>query len=192
MSAPASLSTPTAAPAGAKAGCATPSTLLLLIIIRLLIAWAEGVATSLLQRTETTDLTGLMRAFGTTDTALLLERFTIGLQRLRALEAEVLAGPPNLDTDPQRKPTGTAAPPRIPSAPEPPTLAPPTSRWNGAPPHRSAPPAHPAPHRSPEKSQRGESILSHMEGHGRPRHADSPPLQRDEIRLSHPSTSGPT
>jgi hypothetical protein len=195
MSAPASLSSPTAAPTGAEADRATPSTLLLLFIIRMLILWAEGVATSLRQRTEATDLPDLMRAFGTTDTALLLARFTVGLQRLRALEAEILAGPPNLTTDKQRKPTGAIASPRIPSAPEPPTLTPPTvptSRPSGAPPHRSAPPAHPAPPRSPEKSQRGQSILSHMEGHGRPRRADSPPLQRDEIRLSHPSTSGPT
>jgi hypothetical protein len=40
MSAPASLSTPTAAPTGANAEWATLSTLLLLIIIRLLIVWA--------------------------------------------------------------------------------------------------------------------------------------------------------
>ena len=177
MSAPASLSSPTAAPTGAKADWATPSTLLLLFIIRMLILWAEGVATSLRQRTETTDLTGLMRAFGTTDTALILARFTYGLQRLRALEAEILAGPPNPNTDKQRKPTAAAASPRIPSAPEPPpSRHPPSlaSRSGGAPPHRSAPPAHPAPRRSPEKSQRGQSILSHMEGHGRPRRADFP------------------
>jgi len=124
MSAPASSSTPTAAPAGAKAEWATPSTLLLLLIIRLLIVWAEGVAASLRQRTETTDLTGLMRAFGTTDTALLLERFTIGLRRLRALEAEVLSGPPDLSRDPQRKPMGAASSPRIPSASQPPGLTP--------------------------------------------------------------------
>jgi hypothetical protein len=101
MSARASLSSPTTAPTGALADCAAPSTLLLLFIIRLLIAWAEGVAASLRERTETPDLTGLMRAFGTTDTALILQRFTQGLQRLRALEAEVLRGPPGLDADPQ-------------------------------------------------------------------------------------------
>ena len=112
MSAPASLSSPTAAPTGAEAERATPSTLLLLFIIRMLILWAEGVATSLRQRTETTDLTGLMRAFGTTDTALILARFTHGLQRLRVLEAEILAGPPNPDTDKQRQTTATAASPR--------------------------------------------------------------------------------
>ena len=94
MSAKASLSSSTAAPTGAKADRAALSTLLLLFIIRMLILWAEGVASSLRQRTETTDLTGLMRAFGTTATALILARFTYGLQRLRALEAEILRGPP--------------------------------------------------------------------------------------------------
>jgi hypothetical protein len=147
MSAPASLSSPTAAPAGAKADWATPSTLLLLFIIRMLILWAEGVATSLRQRTETTDLTDLQRAFGTTDTALILARFTHGLQRLRALEAEVLAGPPNPTTDPQRTPTGAVASPRNPSAPEPPTLTPPsvpglTPERRTAPPVRATGPPH--------------------------------------------------
>ncbi len=149
MSAPASLSSPTAAPTGAKADWATPSTLLLLFIIRMLILWAEGVATSLRQRTETTDLPDLMRAFGTTDTALILARFTYGLQRLRALEAEILAGPPNLDTDKQRNHATTTASPRIPSAPEPPTLTPPaflrpTPRRRTAPPVRATgPPRNP-------------------------------------------------
>jgi hypothetical protein len=108
-------------PTGAKAEWATLATLLLLVIIRLLIAWAEGRAASLRQRTETTDL---MRTFGTTDTALILERLTVGLQRLRALEAEVLRGPPNVATDPQRKPMGAASSPRTPSAFQPPGLTP--------------------------------------------------------------------
>jgi hypothetical protein len=109
------------------ATCATPSTLLLLFIIRLLIAWAEGVAASLRERTETTDLTDLLRAFGTTDTALILERLTVGLQRLRAIEAEVLRvlrGPPNVARAPQRSPTGAASCPRIPSASQPLGLTP--------------------------------------------------------------------
>jgi hypothetical protein len=124
MSAPASPSTPTAAPTGAKAEWAALSTLLLLIIIRLVIAWAEGRAASLRQRTETTDPTDLMHTFGTTDTALILERLTRGLQRLRAIEAEVLRGPPNVATDPQRKPMGAASSPRTPSAFQPPGLTP--------------------------------------------------------------------
>jgi hypothetical protein len=190
MSAPASLSTPTAAPTGAKAEWATLSTLLLLIIIRLLIVWAEGVAASLRQRTETSDLTDLMRAFGTTDTALILERFTCGLQRLRALEAEVLAGPPDLSRDPQRKPMGAASSPRIPSAAPPPGLTPEDvhllpalmpDRRTAAPVRATGPPRTPL---SPKSPQRGRTILSHTGGHGRPRHADSPPgaIQRREVK----------
>ena len=166
MSAPASLSSPTAAPTGAEADQATPSTLLLLFIIRMLILWAEGVATSLRQRTETTDLTDLMRAFGTTDTALILARFTYGLQRLRALEAEILAGPPNPDTDKQRKPTATAASPRIPSAPEPPTLTPPavprlTLERRTAPPVRAT-----GPPRTPSQSGKVPTGPVHPLTHG--------------------------
>jgi hypothetical protein len=108
MSAPASPSTPTAAPTGAKAEWAALSTLLLLIIIRLVIAWAEGRAASLRQRTETTDL---MRTFGTTDTALILERLTVGLQRLRALEEKVRRSVAGLDTDPQLESTSAASSP---------------------------------------------------------------------------------
>ena len=164
MSAQASLSARPTTPAGAEAGCATPSTLLLLFIIRLFIAWAEDVAASIRERIATADISDLLREFGTTDTALLLARFTVGLQRLRALEAEVLAGPPNLTTDPQCKPTGAIASPRIPSAPEPPTLAPPTSRWNGAPPHRSAPPARPRTPSQSEKTPNGAEPSSHTLG----------------------------
>ena len=65
-----------------------------------------------------------MRAFGTTDTALILERFTHGLQRLRALEAEVLGSAADVARDPQRSPMGTASSPRIPSASQPPGLTP--------------------------------------------------------------------
>ena len=166
MSAPASLSSPTAAPAGATTDWATPSTLLLLVIIRMLILWAEGVAASLRQRTETTDLPDLMRAFGTTDTALLLARFTHGLQRLRALEAEVLAGPPNPTTDPQRAPTGAVASPRIPSAPEPPTLTPPAIpglalRRRTAPPVRAT-----GPPRTPSQSGKVPTGPVHPLTHG--------------------------
>jgi hypothetical protein len=156
---------------------ATPSTLLLLFIIRMLILWAEGVATSLRQRTETTDLPDLMRAFGTTDTALILARFTYGLQRLRALEAEILAGPPNLATDKQRNPTAAAATPRIPSAPKPPTLTPPivprpALERRTAPPVRATGP--PRPPSQSEKPPTGPNHPLTPEGHGRPRHAYCP------------------
>jgi hypothetical protein len=108
------LSTPSAAPTGAEADSLAPSNLLLLFIVRLLILWAEGLAASLGQRTETTDLTDVTRAFGTTDIALILERITVGLQRLRALEDKILGR----DTDPQLEPVGAATSPRIPSAPQ--------------------------------------------------------------------------
>jgi hypothetical protein len=167
MSAQTSLSSSTTAPTGAEAGCATPSALLLLFIIRLLIAWAEGVAASLRERTETADLTDLVRAFGTTDTALILRRFTHGLQRLRALEAEVLRGPPGLDADPQLASITAAASARGPSAPQPrgitthhvQILPAPTHRLRAAAPVRATGP--PDPQLSPSQPQRGQSILSH-------------------------------
>src|SRR5215470_3870923 len=117
MSAKASLSSSPSAPTGAMAGC-TPSTLLLLCIIRLLIAWAEGAAASLRQRTETAALADLMRAYGTTDTALIMQRVTHVLQRLRALETRVLHSV-GLHTDPQLEPSAAAA-----SASQPPGLTP--------------------------------------------------------------------
>ncbi len=164
MSAQASLSPSTTAPTGAEAGCAT---LLLLFIIRLLIAWAEGVAASLRERTETADLIDLVRAFGTTDTALILQRFTYGLQRLRALEAEILRGPPNPDADPLLASSTAAASARSPSAPQPrgitthhvPILPAPTHRSSTAAPVRATGP--PRPRLSPSQPQRGQSILSH-------------------------------
>ena len=166
MPAQASLSSSTTAPTGAEAGCATLP-LLLLFIIRLLIAWAEGVAASLRERTETADLTDLVRAFGTTDTALILQRFTHGLQRLRALEAEILRGPPNPDADPLLASSTAAASARSPSAPQPRGITPhhvhilpaPTHRSRTAAPVRATGPPH--PRLSPSQPQRGQSILSH-------------------------------
>jgi hypothetical protein len=130
----ASLSDRPTTPAGAEAGCATPSTLLLLFIIRLLIDWAEGVAASIRQRAETADIRDLLRDCGTTDTALILERITHGLQRLRALEAKVLRHATGLGADPSLTGTAAAASARSPSAPPPPGRTPqdvhllPTSR----------------------------------------------------------------
>ena len=124
MPAQASLSALPTTPAGAKAGCATPSALLLLVIIRLLIAWAEGAAASIRQRTETADVSDLLRDFGTTDTALMLERITHGLQRLRALEAKVLRHAAGLGSDPLLTSRAAAGPARSPSAPQPPSRTP--------------------------------------------------------------------
>jgi hypothetical protein len=110
-------STSTAAPAGAEADCLEPSHLLLLVIIGLLICWAEGIAAALRQRSETRDPTDLMSDFGTTDVALILDRITIALQRLKALEDKINRNAAGRDTDPRLKPVGAAASPFVPSAP---------------------------------------------------------------------------
>jgi hypothetical protein len=111
MKAPASLSSPTAAPTGFEAVGETLSNLLLLLVIGLLTTGAERLIASLRQRTETTDLTEITRAFGTTDIALILERLTIGLRRLRALEEKVRRAVAGLDTDPQPESTSVASSP---------------------------------------------------------------------------------
>src|SRR5215467_11390958 len=164
MSAKASLSHSPTAPAGAMAGC-TPSTRLLLCIIRLFIAWAEGAVASLRQRTETAALAELMRAYGTTDTALIMQRVTHVLERLRALEAKVLHSA-GLHTDPQLEPSAAAASSaRSPSAPQPPQqahLLPAArafQRRTAAPVRATGPPR---PKRSPSQPPRGQSILSHQ------------------------------
>lgn len=166
--------------AGAKAGCATPSALLLLVIIRLLIAWAEGAAASIRRRTETADISDLLRHFGTTDTALILERITHGLQRLRALEAKVLRHAAGLGSDPLLTSSAAAASARSPSAPQPPSSTPqsvhllPTARTHRrrtAAPLRATGP--PVPN-SARANRNGASPSSHTEGHGGPRRADSP------------------
>ena len=167
MSPQASLSPSTTAPTGAKAAWATPSNLLLLAIIRLLVAWGESVAASLRQRTETAALADLMRAYGTTDTALIMQRVTHVLLRLRALEAKVLHSA-GLHTDTQLEPAAVAASARSPSTSQPPGLTPqrahllPTARTlkrRIAAPVRATGPPH--PRLSPRQPQRGQSILSH-------------------------------
>ena len=72
---------------------------------------AESLISSLRQRTETTDLTDITRAFGTSDIALILERLTTGLQRLRALEDKVRRAVAGLDTDPQLESTSAPSSP---------------------------------------------------------------------------------
>lgn len=124
MTAPASLSSPTAAPAGAKAIGEMLSNLLLLLIIGMLTAGAERLIASLRQRTANTDLTDITRAFGTTDIALILERLTNGLQRLRALEDKVRRSIAGLDTDPQFESTCAASSPLSLFAPQPLGLTP--------------------------------------------------------------------
>jgi hypothetical protein len=161
MSAQASLSARPTTPAGAEAGCATPSTLLLLFIIRLFIAWAEDVAASIRERIATADISDLLREFGTTDTALLLQRINHGLQRLRALEAKVLRHAAGLGSDPLLT-SRAAASARSPSAPPPPGRSPqavhllPTARTLGrraALPNRATGP--PPPPTQPEPTATG-------------------------------------
>jgi hypothetical protein len=166
MSDPPILSTPTAAPTGVEAGRLTPSDLLLLFIVRLFILWAQGLADSLRQRTETTDLADIMRAFGTTDIALILERVTCGLRRLHALEDMILRSA-GLRTDLLLEPACAAASLRSLSAPQPlglkPADVPLRSRLTReqivAPPVRATGP--PGTPDSVRTHQRGPSILSH-------------------------------
>jgi len=149
------------------AGC-TPSTRLLLCIIRLFIAWAEGAVASLRQRTETAALAELMRTYGTTDTALIMQRVTHVLLRLRALEAKVLHSA-GLHTDPQLEPAAVAASSaRSPSVSQPPGVTPqdlhrlPTARTlkrRTAAPVRATGPPH--LRLSQSQPQWGQSILSH-------------------------------
>jgi hypothetical protein len=88
---------------------------------------------------------------------------------------------PPVDADPQLKPMGTGASPRIQSAPQPPRL-----KREGvhlllllAPEHIVAPPVRATgPPRTPGSAanSNGASPSSHTERHGRPRRADSPSL----------------
>ncbi len=110
MPTPAS-SSPTAAPTGLEAVRETLSNLLLLLVIAMITTWAERLIASLRQRTETTDLTDITRTFGTTDIALILERLTTGLQRLRELEEKVRRSMAGLDPDPQLESTSAPSSP---------------------------------------------------------------------------------
>jgi hypothetical protein len=168
MPTPAPLSSPAAAPTGFEAVRETLSNLLLLLVIAMITTWAERLIASLRQRTETTDLTDITRDFGTTDIALILERLTIGLQRLRELEDKVRRAVAGLDTDPQLESTSAPSSPlsRCPSQPlglrpEPPSvlslLAP--ELMAIAPVRATGPPTRDFA----RKTQRGLFILSHQE-----------------------------
>ena len=169
MPTPASSSSRTAAHTGFEAVRERLSNLLLLLVIGMITTWAERLIASLRQRTETTDLTDITRDFGTTDIALILERLTTGLQRLRALEQDVRRSMAGLDPDPQLESTSAPSSPFSPFVPQPlglepeavPLLSPVTPEHMVVAPVRATGP--PRTHRSPEKSQRGLSILSHRE-----------------------------
>jgi len=123
MPTPAS-SSRTAALTGFEAVRERLSNLLLLLVIAMITTWAERLIASLRQRTETTDLTDITRAFGTTDIALILERLTIGLQRLRELEDKVRRAVAGLDPDPQLESTSATSSPLSPVSPQPLGLTP--------------------------------------------------------------------
>ena len=168
MTAPASLSPPTTAPTGFEAVRETLSNLLLLLVIGMITTWAERLIASLRQRTETTDLTDITRAFGTTDIALILERLTTGLLRLRELEDKVRRAVAGLDTDPQLESTSIASSPLSLCAPQPLGLTPEDVSVLSlllpeltaiAPVRATGPPTRD----SARKTQRGLSILSHRE-----------------------------
>jgi hypothetical protein len=169
MPTPASFSSRTAAPTGLEAVRETLSNLLLLLVIGMIITWAERLIASLRQRTETTDLTDITRHFGTTDIALILERLTTGLQRLRELEDKVRRAVAGLDTEPQLESTSAPSSPLSLCASQPLGLTPAdisvlsllTSEQIVAPPVRATGP--PRPPGSARKTQRGQSILSHRE-----------------------------
>ena len=111
MPTPASFSSRTAAPTGFDAVRERLSNLLLLLVIAMITTWAERLIASLRQRTETTDLTDITRDFGTTDIALILERLTTGLQRLRELEDKVRRAVAGLGPDQQLESTSAPSSP---------------------------------------------------------------------------------
>ena len=197
MPTPASLSTPTAAPTGFEAVRETLSNLLLLLVIAMITTWAESLIASLRHRTETTDLTDITRDFGTTDIALIIERLTTTLQRLRELEDKVRRAVAGLDPEPQLESTSAPSSPLSLRASQPIDLTPEDISVLSllapelmaiAPVRATGPP--PKPHRSVRKSQRG-SPSSLTEGHGGPRRADSSSSGARCVRLNHSSTAGP-
>ena len=191
MPTPASFSPPTAAPSGFEAVRETLSNLLLLLVIGMLTTWAESLIASLRQRTETTDLIDITRAFGTTDIALILERLTIGLQRLRALEEKVRRSMAGLDPDPQLESTSVASSPFSPFAPQPLGLTPedvavlslPAPELMAIAPVRATGPP-PNPRLSPQNPTGSVHPLT-PRGMDGPAVPIPPPLKRDEIRLNH-------
>jgi hypothetical protein len=61
----------------------------LLGLVRFLIGYGKQLATTLQQRTATTDLSGIIRNFGTIDIADIIARITRGLLRAAALETKL-------------------------------------------------------------------------------------------------------
>jgi hypothetical protein len=197
MPTPASFSPPTAAPTGFEAVRETLSNLLLLLVIAMITTWAERLIASLRQRTETTDLTDITRAFGTTDIALILERLTTGLQRLRELEDKVRRAMAGLDTDPQLESTSAPSSPLSLCASQPRGVTPEDMSVLSllapelmaiAPVRATGPP--PNPRLCPQNPTGPVHPLT-PRGMDGPAVPIPPPPKRDDLRLHHSSTSGP-
>lgn len=73
----------------------------LLALVRKLIDYGRELAATLQQRSATTDLAPILRAFGTTDIARILARIMCGLQRAQALEERIIQTAAHLDADPR-------------------------------------------------------------------------------------------
>ena len=175
----------------------TLSNLLLLLVIAMLTAGAERLIASLRQRTETTDLTNITRHFGTTDIALILERLTTGLQRLRELEDKVRRAVAGLDTDPQLESTSVAPSPLSLCASQPLGLTPEDISVLSllapelmaiAPVRATGPP--PNPRLCPQNPTGPVHPLT-PRGMDGPAVPIPPPVDRDDIRLNPSPTSGP-
>lgn len=73
----------------------------LLGLVRKLIEYGRELAITLRRHSVATDLAAATRAFGTSDTALILARITRGLHRADALEARLVRGAARLDAGPR-------------------------------------------------------------------------------------------
>lgn len=108
-------SPPTPSPGATPVEADTPTRAgRVLTLLRKLIDYGKDLAASLRQRTETTDLAPIIRAFSTRDIARILDRITCGLLRAQALRHKVVQNTARLDADPQ--PTRPTAAPRDPGA----------------------------------------------------------------------------
>jgi hypothetical protein len=102
----------------------------LLGLVRTLIDRGKQLATTLRQRTATTDLSNIIRHFGTVDIADIVARITRGLLRAAALEAKLdrrlarqQAAAANLNAPSCREPRASRPVHRSASAPEDPSIA---------------------------------------------------------------------
>jgi hypothetical protein len=86
------------------------STGLLLGLVRALIDFGRQLASTLQQRTAASDLSGIIRDFGTSDIALIVARITRGLLRAAALETRLASRP---DRPPAAPATASRRQPRV-------------------------------------------------------------------------------